>query len=71
MVAVKFTACQRDHLVPTMVCVIHAGHCLLDGQHYEFFGDVLPTTALIGPSKHDDPLYVFHVAYWDAKASRH
>jgi hypothetical protein len=46
---------------------IHVGHCVLDGQHYEFLGDVLPGTALVGPGEHDDLRYVFPIAYWDAK----
>jgi hypothetical protein len=44
---------------------------MLDGQHYEFLSDVFPATVLVGPGRHDDPLYAFLVAYWDAKALRH
>ncbi len=47
---------------------IHAGHCVLDGQHFEFLGDVFPTVALVGLGELDDLRYVFPAAYQDVKA---
>jgi hypothetical protein len=41
---------------------------VLDGQHFEFLGDVFPTVAFIGLGELDDSRYVFLVAYQDAKA---
>ncbi len=49
--------------------IIHAGHCVLDGQHYEFLGDALSAVALIGPGEFDNSDFTFPIAYWDAKAS--
>jgi hypothetical protein len=43
---------------------------MLDGQHYEFLGNVLSAIALAGPGEHNDPHYTFPIAYWDAKSSR-
>ncbi len=50
--------------------LVHAGHYVLDGQCFEFLGDVLPTIVHAGPSEPEDPCYAFHVAYQNAKVSR-
>jgi hypothetical protein len=46
---------------------IHIGHYVLNGQHFEFLGDVFPTVALIGLGELDDSRYVFPATYQDAK----
>ncbi len=47
---------------------VHIGHYVLNGQRFEFIGDVLPTAALVDPSEHDDLRYTFPTTYRDAKA---
>jgi hypothetical protein len=46
---------------------VHIGHYVLDSHHFEFLGDALPTTALIGLGEPDDR-YAFPATYRDAKA---
>ncbi len=51
--------------------LVHIGHCVLDDQRYRLLGDALPATILVGLGELDNPCYVFVVAYWDVKTSRH
>jgi hypothetical protein len=48
--------------------LVHAGHCVLDDQHFKFFNDILPTTILVGLGEPNNSHYVFPVTYRDAKA---
>ncbi len=47
---------------------VHAGHCVLDDQRFEFLGNVLPAVILDGLGEPDGSRYAFLVAYRDAKA---
>jgi hypothetical protein len=47
--------------------LVHTEHCVLDGKHFEFLGDTLPTIAHDGLGEHEDLRYAFHVAYQNAK----
>jgi hypothetical protein len=63
MVAVKFTpkGSFGSHL--GLRDPVHNGHCVLDGQRFEFIGNVLPAVALVDPGEPDNPHYAFLVAY--------
>jgi hypothetical protein len=50
---------------------IHVGHYMLDGQCFEFLGDIFSTTAHASLGEPNDPHYVFLVAYRNVKAFRH
>ncbi len=41
---------------------------MLNGQHFKFLKDVLPTVAFVGPGESDDLHYAFLVPYLDVKA---
>jgi hypothetical protein len=47
---------------------VHVGHYVLNGQCFEFLGDVFLATTHVGPGELDDPHYAFLVAYWNVKA---
>ncbi len=48
---------------------VHVGHYVLDGQRFEFLGDVLSTIAHTRLGELKDPCYAFLVAYRNANAS--
>jgi hypothetical protein len=44
---------------------------MLDGQCFEFLGDIFSATAHAGPGELDDPHYMFLVTYRNVKAFGH
>jgi hypothetical protein len=72
MVAIKFSMPKGSlgsHL--GLQDPVHVGHCVLDGQRFEFLGNIFPATAIASPGELDNSRYVFPVTYRVAKASGH
>jgi hypothetical protein len=44
---------------------------MLDDQRFKFLGDALLAIAHVGPGEPDNLRYMFPIAYWNVKVSRH